>query len=71
MKDNGYHRVLMRGSTAKNNGCSTLYWKDKTKVLHMKVEFSEMKNIMFRAEQGTAMSKTFSEYSHGLQWIIL
>lgn len=39
MKSAGFHRVLVRGVIAKNEGCGTVHVKDVPEVLRMSAEF--------------------------------
>lgn len=47
MKEDGAHEVVMKGGSAKKEGCCTLYVKDATELLRKHVKFCRKDDIMF------------------------
>lgn len=57
MKNNGFHRAMLRSSKAEKDACVTLYLKDVNEVLPKHVRFCEKDSIMLRPERGIVCSR--------------
>lgn len=60
IKDNGLHRVLVRGYSAKKDWYCTLYCKDVTEMLSKQIEFCGKQDITFRPDKKSKLSRVIS-----------
>lgn len=56
MKEDEFHRGLLRGSSAKTDAHGTLYMKDVTEVFRNQVGFRKKESIVFRPKQRNKLS---------------
>lgn len=60
MTNIGFHRVMLKGSHRKKNGCGKLYMYEMGELLIRKVKCFGEDDIILRLERGEALSESAS-----------
>lgn len=60
MKDYGFYKILVQGSSAKKVGHGTRYVEDKTEIFRKQASFLQKKDIMFHTKRRSALQRAVS-----------